>query len=132
MLEQLVEVLSLVGGQVLQRLDLRSLRVAADALIGEHDFSSFCRRPKDRPDASLVRRVIDAAWHDLGDDLLRFDIVGASFCHQMVRSFVGTLVDIGMGKYPPDSIPEMLAAHDRTKAGRVAPPHGLTFWEVRY
>ena len=83
-----------------QPLDLRALRLACDPLIGEHDFSSFCRRPKAgrRPSRSLVRRVLDARWDDLGDGVLRFEIEANAFCHQMVRSIVGTLVDVGRGQ----------------------------------
>ena len=50
----------------------------------------------------------------------------------MVRSIVGTLVDVGAGKYAPGDLPAMLAAAHRGAAGQVAPPHGLTLWEVGY
>ena len=50
----------------------------------------------------------------------------------MVRSFVGTCVDVGLGRIAADAIPEILAAKDRTEAGQVAPPYGLTFWEVGF
>ena len=67
------------------------------AFVGEHDFASFCRRPRvgaDRPAPSLVRIVHRAEWHRVDDGpLLRFEIAASSFCHQMVRSIVGTLVD---------------------------------------
>src|SRR5690606_15345432 len=74
-----------------QPLDLAALRLACDPLIGEHDFSSFCRRPKlkDGSEASLVRRVRAASWTDLGEGVLRFQITANAFCHQMVRSLVG-------------------------------------------
>jgi tRNA pseudouridine38-40 synthase len=116
-------------------LDLRAMRLGCDPLLGEHDFSSFCRVPKDKPDASLVRRVIDARWdveeHDDGD-LLRFWIEANAFCHQMVRSIVGTLVDVGLGKTRAGDLTSILRAADRAAAGPVAPPHGLCLWEVRY
>src|SRR3954462_6411494 len=69
-------------------LDLSALRLACDPLIGMHDFSSFCRRPKvpegdEAP--SMVREVHDARWLDLGEGVLRFDITSSSFCQQMVR-----------------------------------------------
>src|SRR5207248_3800292 len=72
-------------------LDLRAMEQASDPLLGEHDFSTFCRRPPDG--GSLVRRVLDARW-TRGGDLLRFEIEAAAFCHQMVRSVVGTLVEV--------------------------------------
>jgi tRNA pseudouridine38-40 synthase len=113
-------------------LDLRAMRLARDPLIGEHDFSSFCRRPKGEPDVSLRRRVLDASWHDLGDDLLRFDIEATAFCHQMVRSIVGTLVDVGRGRQRAGDMTGILRARDRQAVGDLAPPHGLTLWRVVY
>jgi tRNA pseudouridine38-40 synthase len=115
-------------------LDLRVLTLACDPLIGEHDFTSFCRAPK-RPEgeqASLVRRVLDARWKDLGDGLLQFEITASSFCHQMVRSIVGTLVEVGTGRRTPGDLTGILAAADRHAAGQLAPPHGLCLWSVSY
>jgi tRNA pseudouridine38-40 synthase len=116
-------------------LDLSSLRLAVDPLIGEHDFTSFCRRPEPFPDGaprSLTREVVDATWHDLGDGVLRFDIRANAFCHQMVRSLVGTLVDVGLGRRRAGEVRGILAARDRQAAGQVAPPEGLCLWEVGY
>lgn len=112
-------------------LDLPAMRLACDALHGEHDFSSFCRRPP-VPDASLVRIVRDARWHDLGEGMLRFDIEASAFCHQMVRSIVGTLVDVGLGKRRAGQMTTIMRARDRAKAAQPAPPHGLCLWQVRY
>jgi tRNA pseudouridine38-40 synthase len=116
-------------------LDLKAMRLACDPLLGEHDFSSFCRMPKDKPDASLVRRVLDARWeldeHDDGQ-LLRFWIEANAFCHQMVRSIVGTLVDVGLGRTRAGEMTSIIRAQHRAAAGQVAPPHGLCLWEVRY
>jgi len=111
-------------------LDCRALALSCDPLIGEHDFSSFCRLPE--PDASLVRRVHDARWLDLGDGALRFDIEASAFCHQMVRSLVGTMVDIGRGRKKAGDMATILRSQDRSAAGQPAPPHGLCLWEVLY
>jgi tRNA pseudouridine38-40 synthase len=120
-------------------LDLRALRLACDPLIGEHDFSSFCRRPKPHergaPPATLVRRVLSARWDEVGDGerrLLRFDITATAFCHQMVRSIVGTLAEVGLGRRSAGSIMGTLRAKDRARAAQPAPPHGLCLWEVGY
>jgi len=114
-------------------LDLTTMRLACDPLIGEHDFSSFCRRPRgDGRTASLVRRVLDARWTAEGDGLLRFDIEATAFCHQMVRSVVGTLVDVGRGRRRAGEVKGILAARDRSAAGEPAPPHGLCLVEVVY
>lgn len=114
-----------------QPLDLAALRVASDRLIGSHDFSSFCRRNRSRPDESLVRRVTLARWQRDGE-LLRFDIEANAFCHQMVRSLVGTLVEVGRGRRRAADLGPILEARDRGRAGRPAPPHGLVLWAARY
>ncbi len=113
-------------------LSLGDLRLSCDPIVGEHDFSSFCRVPRRQPDACMVRRVVDARWLDLGDGLLRFDVESSSFCHQMVRSVVGTMVEMGLGRRPPGEMAGILRARDRSQAGHIAPPHGLCLWEVTY
>lgn len=115
-------------------LQLHAMVLACDAVIGEHDFAAFCRRPKrrDGEEASLVRRVTEAVWHDDGGGRLRFEIEASSFCHQMVRSVVGTLVDVGRGKKRPGDILGIIRSGDRDRAGDLAPPQGLTLWTVRY
>ena len=124
---------------VVHPLSLPTLRLACDPLIGEHDFSSFCRRPKPvegHADASMARRVMVARWSEVGSDhgagLLRFEIRANAFCHQMVRSIVGTMVDAGSGRLHAGDIRGILLARDRRAAGQVAPPHGLCLWEVGY
>jgi tRNA pseudouridine38-40 synthase len=111
-------------------LDLRLLRLGADPFLGEHDFATFCR--KGPPGTTTMRRVFESTWHDLGDGVLRFDITGSAFCWQMVRSIVGTLVDVGGGKVRPGEILGMLRARDRSVASRVGAPEGLCLWEVGY
>jgi tRNA pseudouridine38-40 synthase len=116
-------------------LDLTVMRLACDPIIGEHDFSSFCRRPRagpDRREPSLVRRVTDARWDDEGDGMLRFEIQATAFCHQMVRSIVGTHVDVGLGRRRAGEVAGVIRARDRHAAGQVAPPHGLCLWAVGY
>ncbi len=116
-------------------LDVDAMQLAADAFVGEHDFSSFCRRPKPtpgQPAVSLVRRVLLTAWSEPQTDLLRFEIRANAFCHQMVRSIVGTLVDVGLRKRSAGDTLATLHARDRRAAGPVAPPHGLVLWEVGY
>ena len=117
--------------QVEEPLDVRSMQLGCDPLIGEHDFSSFCRRPPD-PSGSNVRRLHDARWLELGDDVLRFDVEASSFCQQMVRALVGTLVDVGLGRKRAGDMSWILRSKDRGAAGQLAPPHGLCLWEVVY
>lgn len=119
-------------------LDVRAMQLACDPLIGEHDFTSFCKKPPtstvgDPP--SMTRRVIDARWVELtGDDegVLRFEIEASAFCHQMVRSVVGTLVAVGRGKKRAGDIAWILRSRDRSLAASPAPAHGLTLWSVTF
>lgn len=114
-------------------LDRVALAESCPPLLGEHDFSSFCRRPRGVPDVSLVRRVLEAGWHQEDrPGLLRFEITATAFCHQMVRSIVGLLVDVGRGRRTPADVTAALVARDRAAAGQLAPPHGLTLWAVGY
>ena len=111
-------------------LDLSLLRLGADPFLGEHDFATFCR--KGPAGSTTVRRVLESNWNDLGDGVLRFDITATAFCWQMVRSIVGTLVDVGAGKIRPGDLLGILRARDRNAAGRVGVPQGLCLWEVGY
>lgn len=116
-------------------LELNAMRLGIDPLIGEHDFSAFCRRPAEDPDRgprSLVRRVLDARWTDHGGGVLWFEIEATAFCHQMVRSITGTLVDVGLGRLSAGDVSGILRSRDRGAAGTVAPPQGLCLREVRY
>jgi tRNA pseudouridine38-40 synthase len=136
--------LAATSWHVVSPLSLPTLRLTCDPLIGEHDFSSFCKRPKandndignPQKEPSMTRNVMLARWSevptDYGPGLLRFEIRGNAFCHQMVRSIVGTMVDAGAGRLNAGDIRGILSAKDRQAAGQVAPPHGLCLWEVGY
>ena len=119
---------------VKEPLDLDRLRLAVDPFLGTHDFTSFCRKATaaDGSEKSLVRDVLDARWERLDGSGLRLWIQATSFCHQMVRSVVGTMVEVGRGRLTPGDVRGILEARDRSAAGPVAPPQGLTLWEVTY
>ena len=109
-------------------LDVDAMADVAVAFIGEHDFSSFCRAHEGRAN---VRRVFAAEWrHESG--LLVFWIRASAFCHQMVRSLVGYCFDVGRGFSDPGAVSRVIEARDRSAVATVAPPHGLTLWEVGY
>jgi tRNA pseudouridine38-40 synthase len=112
------------------RLDLRALRLAADPFVGEHDFASFCRKGPEG--SSTTRRVLESRWVDEGEGVLRYEIRGNAFCWQLVRSIVGTLVEVGLGKRRPGEMMGIIRARDRDAAGQLAPPRGLCLWEVGY
>lgn len=111
-------------------LDLHALHLGADPFVGDHDFAAFCRRGPEG--STTVRRVFESRWKDLGDGVLQYEIRGNAFCWQMVRSIVGTLVDVGTGKRRPGELTAVLRSRDRARAGSLAPPHGLCLWEVGY
>lgn len=116
-------------------LDLELLALACDPFLGEHDFSAFCRRPKvaaGSEPVSLVRRILAAGWTDLGEGLLRFEIQATAFCHQMVRSVVGTVVAAGHAQIRAGDIRGILRSGDRSRAAPIAPPTGLCLWHVDY
>ena len=124
-------------------LDLRAMASAADALLGEHDFRAFCRRvPGTEAGTPIRRRVLDARFTDIpvrpgelgpGARLLRFDISAPSFCHQMMRSVVGALVEVGRGRRRAADVNWLLQSGDRSRVGGViAPPHGLCLVGVDY
>ncbi|HVL51458.1 MAG TPA: tRNA pseudouridine(38-40) synthase TruA [Actinomycetota bacterium] len=109
-------------------LDRDLMAKAASCLLGEHAFDAFGRVEEGR---SPVRRVesIDIE-HD--GDLTTIRITANSFIQQMVRSIVGTLVQVGTGKTSPDEMDRILHSRDRAQAGPVAPPHGLFLISVEY
>ena len=113
-------------------LNMRAMQLASDALIGEHDFSAFCRKPKLPEERSMRRYVMAAKWTALEGEVLQFEIRANAFCHQMVRSIVGTLADIGMGKRPPSDLRGLILAGDGREAAQLAPRQGLLLWEVGY
>jgi len=108
-------------------LDLEAMQRGAAALVGEHDFASFCRR-KGR---STERRVISAEWTQ-DAEIIEFRITATAFCQQMVRALVAVGVEIGRGTIGAEEVPAIIAAEDRAVAWGAAPPQGLTLWEVGY
>jgi len=123
-------------------LDLRAMSAATDVLLGTHDFRSFCRRkPGTDPAEPIVRRVTRAKWSvdqgpevsDIGQGrLLRFDIEASAFCHQMVRSLVGSLVEVGRGQGNAATLLDRLRANTRHRAADPAPARGLCLIAVKY
>ena len=110
-------------------LDLDAMEVAARALIGTHDFTSFQGSPTDNenPVCTITKLTVDR----FGDEVI-FEVEGNRFLKQMVRTMVGTLLEVGRGKLQAGEVAEILAAKDRTKAGPTAPAHGLYLVKVDY
>jgi len=111
-------------------LDVPAMDAAARALLGEHDFAAF-RGADAEPVRSTVRRVLESGVRPSGI-LVVYRIEATAFLKHMVRNIVVTLVEVGRGERGPDTMRDLLAGRDRTRAGATAPPHGLVLVAVRY
>ena len=105
-----------------EALDLARMRLASDPFLGEHDSRAFCR--SGQPASTTVRRVLASEWRDEGDGLLVTRSGPTAFCWQMVRSIVGTLADVGIGKSGRATSWRSCGPGTGTRPGRLAPPTG--------
>ena len=115
--------------RVKRKLDVEAMRAASRALVGRHDFTTFrdVQCQANSPVRSLDRLDIAAD----GDAVL-FEVAALSFLHRQVRSMVGSLIDVGTGRWTADNLEAALAAADRSRCGQVAPAHGLYLARVEY
>ena len=122
------------------KLDVAKMREAAEYLLGEHDFASFCNIRTNVEDT--VRTIYELeVWesecayartgHAAGRELT-IRIKGNGFLYNMVRIIVGTLLRVGRGFYTPEQVKEILEAKDRQAAGVTAPPQGLMLMQIEY
>jgi tRNA pseudouridine38-40 synthase len=111
-------------------LDLDAMRAAAARFVGRHDFRSFTANPGYER-ASTVRTITRCALRQSGP-LLTFVIEADGFLYKMCRAIVGTLVQVGLGRFAPTEVDAMLQRRDRRVAGMTAPAHGLVLWKVFY
>ena len=110
-------------------LNVEHMQQAADYLVGEHDFKSFCT-PRTQV-LSTVRTIYYIQIQKEGD-MISITINGNGFLYNMVRIIVGTLLKVGTGLYPPEHVKEILDAKDRRIAGPKAEACGLTLQEIEY
>ncbi len=108
---------------------LENMKKAAAKLCGKHDFSSYMAA--DSKIRDTVRTVYEAEVSEC-DGLITFRVSADGFLYNMVRIFMGTLVDVAYGKISPDDIERITSAHDRKQAGSTAPPEGLFLNKVIY
>lgn len=115
-------------------LDDAAMARAAQHLVGEHDFKSFCKAAsaEGKPTCRNVMSVGFERTVELGEEVLAFTITGNAFLHSMVRTIVGTLVEVGAHRRGEAWVAEVLAACDRSSAGSTAPADGLVFMDVAY
>ena len=111
------------------KLDEAAMACAAEALVGTHDFAAFCSVGSDVADT--VRTVHFARVERTGEDIT-FHVSANGYLYNMVRIMVGTLVDAGAGRMPPQRMREIIAGKDRSAAGDTAPPQGLFLYRVNY
>jgi tRNA pseudouridine38-40 synthase len=111
------------------RLDVPAMAAAARALEGRHDFAAF--QASGSPTTMTVREIFSSTIvRDAA--LVTYEVSGEGFLRHMVRSIVGTLVEVGRGRRPPESIRDVIASRSRIEAGRTVPPHGLVLVRVEY
>ncbi|MFT4188938.1 MAG: tRNA pseudouridine(38-40) synthase TruA [Aeromicrobium sp.] len=101
---------------------------AADHLLGEHDFASFCKK---RDGATTIRNLL-ALRTMRGGETIATTVRADAFCHSMVRALMGCLVAVGERRHPPEFAAEILAAQVRDPRVKVMPAHGLVLEEVVY
>ncbi len=119
-----------------EALDVSEMEKALETLVGEHNFAAFCRRPPGAESGLPIIRRVDSASFAVcevyGYNMLRLEIQANAFCHQMIRSLVGLLAAIGLGRLRRDVLNEKISSGDRDGMPSLAPPGGLCLTEVGY
>lgn len=115
-------------------LDVAAMNEAAQVLVGEHDFKSFCKAvsAEGKSTTRYLESVEASLQEECGEQVICIDVVGNAFLHSMVRTIAGTLVEVGRGHRDTAWVASALGACDRTAAGPCAPAQGLTFVDVSY
>jgi tRNA pseudouridine38-40 synthase len=113
---------------VTNRLDVDAMRCASPCLIGEHDFAAFGQPTAGESTVRVMHRVV------IGSDLpwITIDMEANGFLYRMVRSIVGTLIEVGLGRIPVERLAQIMESRDRSQAEVTAPPHGLCLMRVNY
>jgi tRNA pseudouridine38-40 synthase len=109
--------------------DLESMRLASEVLIGKHDFEAFSKNDNGITDHSSC--VFDVRWIE-SEEEIRFEIAAERFFHHMIRTVMGTLLDVGRGKLTREEFKRILESRDRRNAGATIPAKGLYLLSVKY
>jgi tRNA pseudouridine38-40 synthase len=115
---------------LIPKIDLAAVREASSFLVGTHDFAAFQGTGTSVPSTERTVRRIE--WTEHADGLAIMEIEGDGFLRHMVRNIAGTVVEIGLGRWPAATIRDILESRDRARAGTTAPPQGLFLMEVKY
>lgn len=110
-------------------LNIEKMKKAAEYIVGEHDFKSFCST---RTQVENTVRTIYSLDIEKKEDMIYITISGNGFLYNMVRIIVGTLMKVGLSVYPPEHVKEIIEACDRNVAGPKAPAQGLTLLKIDY
>jgi len=111
------------------KLNIAAMAEAAKTLVGTMDFKSFATAGDKRENKVRTIFRCDVATED---DWVYIDVEGDSFLYNMVRNIVGTLVEVGIGRWKPEKMSEVLQAKDRRAAGPMAPAAGLCLMRIEY
>lgn len=115
--------------RIARKLDAAAMNAAAQRLRGNHDFTTF---RDSQCQAKSPVKTLEVAWVQGYGELITCRFEAQSFLHRQVRSMVGTLVEVGLGKMSVDDVADALAAKDRSRCGPVAPADGLYLMRVDY
>ena len=115
-----------------ESLDLPKMGNAGAVLVGRHDFAAFQTGASETEVVSTVRTIFDIRVNEESDRIVVIDVAGSGFLRYMVRTIVGTLVEVGTGRRAVDDMADVLAASSRSRAGSTAPAHGLFLVRVDY
>lgn len=110
-------------------MDVIAMQKAAEYLIGEHDFKSFCSANTQVRDT--VRTIYSLTVKKEGD-MIKITVTGSGFLYNMVRIITGTLIEVGRGVKAPEDMEKILKGLNRNLAGPTAPAHGLTLVGIEY
>jgi tRNA pseudouridine38-40 synthase len=110
-------------------LDITEMKKAAEKFIGEHDFSAF--KSAESTCKNYIRKVSQSDIVS-NKDIIYYIVVANGFMHYMVRTMVGTLIEVGRGKITAEQIEKIITSKNRAKAGATAPPQGLFLIKVNY
>ena len=113
-----------------QKMDVDKMKQAIKYFEGEHDFRAF--KASGTSSKSSVRTIYKAEIYEQEDNRLWIELTGNGFLYNMVRIIVGTLVEVGLGKFEPNEIPKIIEDGKRENAGKTLPPNGLYLLKVEY